>query len=397
MSTRPAGSRSPAQPSSATASSGHSTEETSGESWMTLDRLWHATSPAGSPQQSPVRHGGGGGGGGGIAHTASAAARRSLSVAMPSPVGGKTSRSILLSSPYASASPSTRPGARWNAHEVEIESPSRPVLDEYQWPSSQTSICTSTPSVRGQSPATQAWVSTKDPGHGLEQLRVAPMPDTELDLAPEPEPEPEPELEPTLMPPPRPKLSDSDSMMIALARVHGLSTPDGMIGLDKPLGVTWSTSFDTAASRSSIGARTASNKSMSLLEHRPAGADHFRMDQPGYLHTRRSTRQLAPWIVGAAGYGERQSEVKRAKERRERRHRLHRKSRLQKELTEVGDRTWYRKMAERTRREAEQQAAAVAAPRKAMQAEKARRARSQDIAQEQALEGVFQRIVALYS
>jgi hypothetical protein len=70
---------------------------------------------------------------------------------------------------------------------------------------------------------------------------------------------------------------------------------------------------------------------------------------------------------------------------------------LQKELTEVGDRTWYRKMAERTRREAEQQAAAVAAPRKAMQAEKARRARSQDIAQEQALEGVFQRIVALYS
>lgn len=380
------GSRSPAQPSSATASSGHSTEETSGESWMTLDRLWHSTSPAGSPQPSPaaspVRRGGGSGEN---ARTASAA-RRSLSVAMPSPVGGKSTSSILLSSPYASASPSTRPGARWNAHQVEIESPSRPVLDEYQWPSSRTSVTsigTSIPSVQGQSPAAQAWASTGD--------------SVPRELDPDPDPEPEPEPEPPPMPPSRPTMSDSDSMMIALARVHGLSTPDGIVGLHKPLGVTWSTSFDTTASRSSVGVRIDSNNSMSLLEHRPAGADHFRMDQPGYLHTRRSTRQLAPWIVGAAGYGERQFEAKRAKERRERRRRLHQKSRLQKELTEVGDRNWYRKMAERTRREAEQQAAAAAEPRKAMQAENARRAQSRDIAQEEALEAVFQRIVALYS
>lgn len=360
---------------------------------MTLDRLWHATSPAGSPQQSPaaspVRHSGGSDGGGGNARTASAAARRSLSVAMPSPAGGKISSSNLLSSPNASAASSKRHGTHWNAHQVEIESPSRPGLDEYQWPSSVTSIGTSIPSVSGQSSPAQAWAGTEIPVPEPEQLRASPVLGRELD--------PKTELEQPPIPPPRPKLRDGDSMMIAMARVHGLSAPGGMIGLDKPLGVTWSTSFGTATSRSSVGAWTASNSSMSLLEHRPAGADHFRMDQLGYMHTRRSTKHLTPWIVAAAGHGERQLEAKRAKERKERRRRRHQKSRLQKELTEIGDKTWYRKMGERTRKEAEQQAAAVAAPRKALQAEEARRARSQDIAREQALEGVFQHIVALYS
>ena len=186
-------------------------------------------------------------------------------------------------------------------------------------------------------------------------------------------------------------------MMIALARVHGLSLPDGIVGVDKPLGVSWSRpSLEPVNSYGAVASRS-SESSMSLLAHRPAGADYFRADQPGYLHTRRSTRQLAPWIVGAAGHGERQSEAKRAKERRERQQRLRQKSRLLKDLAEVGDSVWYTKMAERARREAREQAAAAAAPRKALQAEELRRSRSRDLEQEQALEGLYQRILGLYT
>ena len=135
---------------------------------------------------------------------------------------------------------------------------------------------------------------------------------------------------------------------------------------------------------------------MSLLENRPAGTDYFRQDQPGFLHTRSSTRQLAPWIVAAARHSKRQEDAKTSKERRERQRRLRRKPRWQKDLIDVGDSTWYAKRAERTRKEAEEQAAAVAAPRKAREAAERALLQQQAAAQEQALEAVFQRICAMY-
>ena len=279
-----------------------------------------------------------------------------------------------------------RDGSQWNTGKLGIQSPSRPVLDESQWPSSRSSAASIGTSILSGSPTAQAW----------------PAEDPDLRLEPEPEPEPEPEaapvpsLEPP-MAPPRPKMTDTDCMMIALARVHGLSTGDGVVGVDKPLGVTWSTSFDHIASRSSIRSREASNYSKSLLAHRPAGTDYFRVDQPGYLHTRCSTRQLAPWIVGAATHGKRQADVKRARERSERLRRVRSKPRLQKDVMDVGDTVWYQKMANRARREAEAQAVAAAAPRKAQDAEELRRSRSEDLAQELALEAAFRRVCALYT
>lgn len=386
-------SSSPAQASNRTASSGRSTE-TSGESWMTLDRLWHATSPADSPQPSPAaspaQRGDRGSAG---ARTASAAARRSLSVTMPSPLGG-SSNSFPLFSPYTSTSPSMDKSAERGIDLKCVESPSRPMLDVHQSPSSRSStgsIGVSSPSVQALDAAAQAWADWEEPDPNQEL-------EPEADLKVELQPHSQPQREPPPMAPPRPKVTDSDSMMIALARVHGLSTPDGIVGVDRPLGVTWSTSFERppSTSSSSVVAKVRSDNRMRLLENRPAGPDYFRPDQPGYLHTRRSTRQLAPWIVGAAGHAERRSDAKRAKERRERQRRLRKKPRWKRDLTEVGDSDWYTKMAVRARREAEEQAAAAAAPRKALQAAEQRRLQSQSIAQEQAMEAVFQRICALY-
>ena len=214
--TRPSSSKT-TQPSSkttqlsskTTASSG--TEESSGDSWMTLDRLWQLSSPVPSPVSSTMRPTSGTG----HARTASAAARRSLSVHIPSPgAGGGGAASFPLASPYAAAA---------------TASPSRSAIDEFQWPSSRSSAVSIGSAIPSPSPSSaehRAWATAVPLQQTYSQLELVEgsVDESSPDWwaangyslpVPAPAPVPAPEA------PPRPKMADSDSMMIALARVHG--------------------------------------------------------------------------------------------------------------------------------------------------------------------------------
>ena len=138
---------------------------------------------------------------------------------------------------------------------------------------------------------------------------------------------------------------------------------------------------------------------MSVLDNqRPAeGANHLRDTEGVRQHMRKSNRHLAPWIVAAAAHGSRRQDAKAAKQRRTHRRAYDRKPCWQKSVVEVGDEVWYSKMAERTRLDAAEQAAAEASLRKEQAKAQATADRRQSTAQEAALSAIYEKICGLYS